>query len=175
MGLIAAIALFGVLAHLAFLVALPARWRVNQSTNYYKFYEPVARNILLGNGLVAPDGSPALEFAPGFSFLLAGAFEAADLLGVSDAFMLRFQVAISIALTTVLVYLIAEHIFWLVDWPRGRASLVDLPSPSLVEQTARQRTGIYRLAPAGRVSCGDQKQHSSAGSRKMSIQAAWIE
>src|SRR5215472_16546107 len=75
MGLIAAIALFGVLVHLAFLVALPARWRVNQSTNYYKFYEPVARNILLGNGLVAPDGSPALEFAPGFSFLLAGAFE----------------------------------------------------------------------------------------------------
>ena len=88
---ICAVGLFGVLAHLAFLAVLPSRWRVNQSTDYYRFYEPVARNVLAGNGLVAPDGTPALEFAPGFMFLLAGAFEAAEALNVSDNVALRVE------------------------------------------------------------------------------------
>ena len=41
----------GVLAVLLFRAALPAKFAVNESTDYVRFYEPVGRRILAGNGL----------------------------------------------------------------------------------------------------------------------------
>jgi hypothetical protein len=43
----------------AFLLALPRGYHTNESSDNLAFYEPVARNVMSGDGLVTPDGSPA--------------------------------------------------------------------------------------------------------------------
>jgi len=103
--------LLAILTDLAFLSLLPARWYVNESTDYYHFYEPVARNVISANGLVSADGTPALEYPPGFPLILAAAFETADLLGISESLTLRMEILLSRALTAILIYLIAARIY----------------------------------------------------------------
>ena len=118
--LLCAVALFPILTHLTFLALLPTQWRVNQSTDYYKFYEPVARNIVLGNGLVTADGAPALEYPPGFPFLLAAAFETADLLNLPESLTLHLETILYSAIIALLIFLIAAHVF---DWRLALAAV----------------------------------------------------
>jgi 4-amino-4-deoxy-L-arabinose transferase-like glycosyltransferase len=107
------VGLFAVLVHLAFLSILPVRWRINQSADYFQFYEPVAHNLLAGKGLVTADGNPALEFPPGFPLVLAGSFAAARVGGFSEELALRLQVVFCVGVSAMLVYLIAARVFGL--------------------------------------------------------------
>jgi 4-amino-4-deoxy-L-arabinose transferase-like glycosyltransferase len=107
-----AVGLFAVLTHLIFVfVALPARWRVNQSTDYFEVYQPVARNLLAGNGFAGNDGKPAVQYPPGFSLFLAGSFRAAEALGVDEDLSVRIGIAASVAATGLLVYALAARVF----------------------------------------------------------------
>ena len=54
-----------------FWALLPAEYRQNQSTDYTAHYEPVARAILAGRGIVDETGALATRYPPGFSLLLA--------------------------------------------------------------------------------------------------------
>jgi hypothetical protein len=105
--------LFAVLVHLAFLSILPVRWLINQSADYFQFYEPVAHNLLAGKGLVTPEGKPALEFPPGFPLVLAGTFAAARAGGFSEELALRLHIVFCVGVTAMLVYLIAARVFGL--------------------------------------------------------------
>lgn len=68
-----------------FWAVLPAEFRENESTDYTLVYEPVARNILAGRGIVDDEGQLATRYPPGFSILLAGVFGLAGMIGLSDA------------------------------------------------------------------------------------------
>ena len=103
--------LFAVLVHLAFLSILPVRWRINQSADYFQFYEPVAHNLLAGKGFVTGDGKPASEFPPGFPLVLADSFAAARAWGLSEELALRLQIVFCVGVSAILVYLIAERVF----------------------------------------------------------------
>jgi len=54
-----------------FQTLLPVEFRVNESSDYLSFYEPVARRILDGDGMVHADGTPAMIYPPGYSLVLA--------------------------------------------------------------------------------------------------------
>lgn len=89
---------------------LPAQFRENQSTDYLNHYEPVARSILAGQGIML-DGEIATRYPPGFSVLLAGAFFISDRLGLGDdTTMLVFRL-VSAGLSVVLVYGLARLIW----------------------------------------------------------------
>ena len=120
---------------LLFIGLLPARWSVNKSADYFNYYEPVARNITAGNGLTALEGGPALTYPPGFPLFLAAALGTADLLGVPEELLIRIEIMTTVALTAILVYLIAERIF---GWRIGLfvPSSGNLPAPALVNQAA---------------------------------------
>ena len=75
------------------------------------FYEPVARNILAGRGLVTPDGGPALRYPPGYPLLLAGIFGLSHLLDIPEETGLSAFVLLCTGLTSVFVYLLAQSVW----------------------------------------------------------------
>src|SRR5438034_7812655 len=68
--LLTAVLLISVLIVSIFWMVLPARFRATENTDYVYYYEPVARNILKGQGVVSSDGSPAIRYPPGYPLLL---------------------------------------------------------------------------------------------------------
>lgn len=105
----------------AFWAVLPAEYRQNQSTDYLHVYEPVARSIAAGDGIVL-DGEIATRYPPGFSLLLAGVFRLGDALGAADEAMLLGFRMVCVGLAVVLVY--------------GLARLVWSPWPALIPAVA---------------------------------------
>jgi 4-amino-4-deoxy-L-arabinose transferase-like glycosyltransferase len=97
---------------------LPAEFRENQSTDYLTQYEPVARAIIAGRGIVSADGRIATRYPPGFSVLLAGLFSLGDELRVTDEAMLAAFQLLCASLSVVLVYALARLI-----WSPGLALL----------------------------------------------------
>ena len=83
----------------------------NESSDYAHFYEPVARQILAGHGVVRPDGSPAARYPPGFPALLAGAFAVAAFLRVPETVALGGLNAVGLAISSVLLYAIAKRVW----------------------------------------------------------------
>lgn len=97
---------------------LPAEFRENQSTDYLLAYEPVARAIAAGEGIML-DGEIATRYPPGFSILLAGVFRSGDALGVSDESMLSAFRLLCAGLSVLLVYALARLVWspWLALLP----------------------------------------------------------
>ncbi len=119
---ILAITLLFVLALLVagvFWALLPAEYRQNQSTDYIAHYEPVARAILDGRGIVDEAGAPATRYPPGFSLLLAGAWGLGRAAGLSDEVTLLLFRLVCAGLSTVLLYGLARLV-----WPVRAALLV---------------------------------------------------
>ena len=115
--ILAAVGLMAVLAHLVFVyVLLPPRWRVNQSPDYFEVYEPTARNLLAGKGATGADGKPSVDYPPGFALILAGTFQTAEALGISEELGVRIEIVATVAATGLLVYIIAAQIF---GWTTG--------------------------------------------------------
>jgi hypothetical protein len=101
----------------AFRTVLPSRTleaNLEENSDYRGSYEPVARQILRGRGPVLEDGTPLLRYPPGYSFALAGAFAAAESVGVSqDRALVLLQVA-SFGLAALLLFEIASQLW---PWP----------------------------------------------------------
>jgi hypothetical protein len=66
--------LASILSTFCFWAILPPQLGINENSDYTSFYEPVARNILAGHGLVTSHGIPAVRYPPGYPILLAGIF-----------------------------------------------------------------------------------------------------
>ncbi len=118
LGLIVAVFVLAMLVSAAFWAILPSEYRENQSSDYSNAYEPVARAIAAGRGIVTPEGELATRYPPGFSLALAGVFWLGDALGVSDETMLLAFRLLCAGLSTVLVYALARLV-----WSPGLALL----------------------------------------------------
>lgn len=118
LGLIVAVFVLAILVSAAFWAILPSEYRENQSSDYSNAYEPVARAIAAGRGIVTPEGELATRYPPGFSLVLAGVFRLGDALGVSDETMLLAFRLLCAGLSAVLVYALARLV-----WSPGLALL----------------------------------------------------
>ena len=79
-------------------------------TDYLSFYEPVANNILQGEGITLK-GELGLRYPPGYPIILAIIFGLAQLLGVSELGLVVVFNVIVTAGATCFLFLIAESIF----------------------------------------------------------------
>jgi len=94
-----------------FLFLLPESWRSNESSDYIYLYEPLARNLVAGNGYVDVDSSNTLAtyYPPGYPAILALLFFISKLFSISEGLVLTGFIVISSALSVVIVYEIAAR------------------------------------------------------------------
>lgn len=94
-----------------FLLVLPERLRTNDNSDYPTSYEPTARNILRGDGVVDQQGALAIRYPPGYPVILAGAFLVADHLRLQESAVLSAMAVALMGVSSVLVFLMARR-FW---------------------------------------------------------------
>jgi len=102
---------FALVVYALFLGFLPNRRAQNESTDYSRFYRPVAENLVAGRGLLTSDGSPAVRYPPGYPIILAGLVEAARVTGTREAVVLRLFTASVVLVTPLLIFGIAATVF----------------------------------------------------------------
>jgi 4-amino-4-deoxy-L-arabinose transferase-like glycosyltransferase len=110
-----------------FLSVLPERFRLNEETDFFTSYEPVARNFVAGRGFLRADGSFSTSHPPGYPLLLAGIFSVSKLLGVSEELSLSAFAIICMALVSVFVFLLARMLWGVA--PGLIASLIWMTYP----------------------------------------------
>jgi 4-amino-4-deoxy-L-arabinose transferase-like glycosyltransferase len=103
--------LTSMLVTLLFWRMLPAPLQTNDNSDYTRFYEPVARNLLAGHGLVTPDGSPALRYPPGYPLMLAGIFGLSQRLNIPEQTVLAAFILLCTGLAAMFVYLLARSVW----------------------------------------------------------------
>lgn len=111
--LLAFVFFLSLLASLLFLVFLgyvgPSDHNIPGS-DYLNFYEPVANNILQGNGIVK-NGELAMRYPPGFPVVLAFIFGLANFFGLGNLGLVIVFNSLMMAGTACLLFLTAEYIF----------------------------------------------------------------
>jgi hypothetical protein len=127
-----------VLITVVFWAVLPARYHVNDNIDYISFHEPVARNLLAGEGLVVEAGKPAIRYPPGYPLLLAAIFGLADLLRVSENIVLSLFIAVNVGMTAIFVFCFAQSIWAVV--PSLMASLIWISHPFVLWLTKQPNT-----------------------------------
>lgn len=96
---------------LLFWMIMPPSLRVNESSDYTDFYEPVARNILAGRGIIQRDGVPAIRYPPGYPALLAGVFGFSHLIGVSETITVSSFILLCMGLSSAFLFVLARSIW----------------------------------------------------------------
>lgn len=109
--------LAAMLVAFAFWSVLPGEYGENQSTDYENAYEPVARSIAAGRGIML-DGELSTRYPPGFSIALAGVFRLGDMTGAGDDVSLVAFRLLCVGLAVVLIYGMARLV-----WPARLALL----------------------------------------------------
>ncbi len=104
-----AIFLIAVVTTCLFWAVLPAALLENASTDYVSYYEPVARNILSGVGLVRSDGVVAINNPPGYSVLLASLFSLAGTMGLPDDQVYSAFVLFCMGIASIFVFLLSQE------------------------------------------------------------------
>jgi hypothetical protein len=94
-----------------FWTLLPEHHKTNQSSDYFDFYKPTARNIYEGKGIVYSNGMPATAWPPGFPIVLAGVMAVSKWSTISYDTCLLFFNVVGIALSSVLLFCIAR-LYW---------------------------------------------------------------
>jgi 4-amino-4-deoxy-L-arabinose transferase-like glycosyltransferase len=90
---------------------LPDRFRANEQSDYFAAYEPLARNILAGNGLSFPGESLWTVYPPGYPILLAGIFGLSHQLGVQEETSLSAFALICMASISVFIFLLSRMLW----------------------------------------------------------------
>ena len=103
--------LASVVVTICFLSVLPERFRLNEETDFFTSYEPVARNFVAGRGFLRADGSFSTSHPPGYPLILAGIFGVSKLLGLPEELSLSAFAIMCMALVSVFVFLLAR-MFW---------------------------------------------------------------
>src|SRR6266851_8336512 len=110
--LVTAILLISVLIVSIFWIVLPARFRATENTDYVYYYEPVAHNILRGDGVVGLDGTtPAIRYPPGYPLLLAAIFLLSRLLKISEGTGLSMFALLCTGLASVFIFQLARSVW----------------------------------------------------------------
>jgi hypothetical protein len=100
-----------ILVTVIFWSVLPNHWALPESTDYFTFYEPVARNIVAGRGLVDVSGRPAMTYPPGYPLVLAGVFALSQAFHMPEAILLAALTLGSVTLTSLLLFWIARDVW----------------------------------------------------------------
>lgn len=102
---------FSMASHLVFLHFLPTSWQRNESNDFRAFYEPVGRQLAMGNGFYLPSGQPALKYPPGIPIIYGATFWLSHQMGMPDQTGLKALQGFLTAATSVLVAMIAFEAF----------------------------------------------------------------
>src|SRR6266481_1549105 len=102
-----------ILVTLVFWAILPEAFRLQASeqTDYNNFYEPVARNIVAGHGILLADGRLATVFPPRYPLLLAGLFKASSWFHMPERAVLSNFAILAMACISSYIFLTAR-ILW---------------------------------------------------------------
>jgi 4-amino-4-deoxy-L-arabinose transferase-like glycosyltransferase len=100
-----------ILITLLFWRSLPGELKINESGDYTYFYEPVARNLLGGHGFTLMNDTPAIDYPPGHSVMLAGLFKLSSILNIPTDAALSIYILISMALTSMFVFVLAQSLW----------------------------------------------------------------
>lgn len=93
-----------------FLILLPESFSANQSSDFTSSYEPLARNLLLGNGY-SVDGSNFYTFyPPGFPLIIAGQFWIARVFSLQEGFVNTASNVFLVALIVTLFFHVARRL-----------------------------------------------------------------
>jgi len=96
---------------LIFWALLPESFRRDDSTDYLYFYEPVARNLILGNGVTRSNIELAIQNPPGYPILLAVVFELARILQLPESLLHSLFTLLSLGLSSMFVFLLSRSIW----------------------------------------------------------------
>lgn len=89
---------------------VPASLRLDQATDYRHYYEPVARNIAAGNGIVL-DGVLATKYPPVHPLLLSAVFLLAKYLPVSETVLLAGFTFVCAAVAACFLFLVSRELW----------------------------------------------------------------
>src|SRR6266498_90836 len=121
--LFAPVLLLSVLIVSIFWMVLPARFRATENTDYVYYYEPVARNILNGAGVVSSDGTTtAIRYPPGYPLLLTSVFFLSRQLRISEATGLSVFSILCMGLASVFIFQLTRSVWGIL--PALMSSLV---------------------------------------------------
>lgn len=94
---------------LLFWLFLEDSYKINESTDYIYFYEPVAHNILEGRGFIL-DRGPAIQYPPGYPVILAALIGTAKFWNINHQSLLSIFILACMALSSFFLFLIARSI-----------------------------------------------------------------
>ena len=131
------------LVTLAFWIVFPAGFH-HETSDYPRSYEPVAREILKGNGVANADGTPAILYPPAYPLLIASVFKAADMVGVSEPKMLSAMSLLCMGTASLFLFILAKSIWGLV--PALMCSLIWMTYPFALWLTKNPNSEIPFMA-----------------------------
>lgn len=99
-----------ILITVLFWIVLPARFALNESRDNREFYEPVARNILQGNGITLGD-SPFIKRPPGHPLFLAGVFKLADLFKLPEEVVTSTAILVCMGLSSLFLFMFGRQLW----------------------------------------------------------------
>jgi 4-amino-4-deoxy-L-arabinose transferase-like glycosyltransferase len=106
-----AVFLVSILIVSIFWMVLPVRFRATENTDYVAYYEPVARNILNGTGIVSLDGTTAIRYPPGYPLLLASILFLSRQLRISEATGLSVFAILCLGSASVLIFQLSRSVW----------------------------------------------------------------
>jgi hypothetical protein len=149
------------------------RWSTDEAGDYLRFYAPVAKNLLQGHGLVTTSGAVAVEYPPGFPFILVALFWLAQSTGISEALWIQGSTLAALGLASTLLYRLAAMVIgpqrglvaaalwitcpfhlWLAKQPHSEIVFLPLFYTALLLYVSLLRRGGSRIALACGVFCG---------------------
>lgn len=86
------------------------RWSTDEAGDYHQFYEPVARNLLEGRGLLTARDTLALEYPPGFPWVLHVLFRLARLTQTPESSWIQGFTLLALGFTSCLLYRLAVEL-----------------------------------------------------------------
>jgi hypothetical protein len=99
-----------ILITILFWIMLPAKFVVDESRDNREFYEPVARNILQGNGITLRD-HPFISRPPGHPLFLAGVFKLADLFTLPEEVVISTVILVCTGLSSLFLFIFARQVW----------------------------------------------------------------
>lgn len=90
---------------------LPDAFRVNEQSDYFGAYEPLARNLLAGHAFPIEEMGRMTAYPPGYAIVLAGVFKISAWLHISETAGLKIFAIICMALASLFIFLLSRMIW----------------------------------------------------------------
>ncbi|MBK8464618.1 MAG: glycosyltransferase family 39 protein [Chloracidobacterium sp.] len=95
---------------LVFWTLLPADLGINENLDFAAYYDPVARNLASGNGLLDKDGQFGVFYPPGFPAILAVLYKLSSLLGITESTMLSLFTLLCLGTISTAIFKISNAV-----------------------------------------------------------------